>query len=1393
MKKFPRYIRSISSRRRFFARSMSTNIILHNIGASERVHAARSICDGLVNSRFQNTPLCEAFSDLYKSQSSDMEDAVADLKTGLTKLLSNPVDLSSATLASMALLGRKIPYIGDFLLKSGFEVFEKAAQYNLISGFESSSEGECTDEQTVIAYLTLIDLLNIDNETAKTLPQAFIFALTSLQASSSKEISSLAGKSLGSLVGKIPLTDSLQKFWWSCVQNFLQQSVSEHYYVIGFKLWIRWVSRYDLSENRLFQSILDDNQYWSYLQLSLQEKYKYNCKKFGLHILSKSIQSISHDISLPIMTWNDSARDQYLLEWRRYITLIEIVGIDASLNQAEASQADILHILNTSKSLIPTSWGLVLLSVGLTSTMDSIRRLISGLILSMDLENTALLSESESLLHVLLGFCTQAGHFSTVDLGGRVTCAYAETLMDFTARLVNLSDDVSSLEITKTVLSFINENSRIHDPARIYLILGLAKGLQNRNILDSEALQLVEKLATTSFVESYLRENAIWCGYVKLFLEAAPEKISFEQWFSSLSTSICEKLWIKSHLGDDINRKSTSWGSKIIDVIDPKKCCDPVLYYSVYCHQYAKYPDTFDISLNVFPQAVLQDSKLGSNLVSNKEFQAAFKRHCTRAYESSTEIADDFYLSVKEAQNFGISIEEIFVKSDCTQIEFPSELRELSWKIQKLDLTKEVPSKLSLKAFCERFRATNILRLGDGRRYREDAVTSFFNILSQYHISDAAEFDILLEEILFYFPMTKKNARVAALKCLQTALHKNTNVHDMLVPELHGLWKVFIEERLSARERDLHHLFLAIAFSKDNMESESNEELAEIAESVVKQSYGRRSLLPQLAQLLYPYSDIEWVKYVFVHVYTLQRLNVPTYTIEPTIGQTLDECLGWPEGTSYAQEWGSEEISARALALAHISNIERPAAVDLFDYFLSGKDYKPFQILKRNNAEEKRVKVAVLQLMLALERHIPSDILARSLSKFYWPALDPESSLAARLYLEWTIARYISRDAHSGIIEEKLFKPLLAFDGIPRIIVSLERIALLVLNCESDEGFYSKFVAEYLSLLIPLATSNKSGVRHSSVAMMHSLRAELDKPGKEIFKQKMEAYLPILDGVVRTVVNHDSDNKFRKGTDTVWSLHDDLTLVGIAGHVLVKVLDECPVIPITREDFQRALAPFKEIETGIPIGEESGNVWTPPKKENSDVMRHELESTGLSQQLQTKSGAWMSSSVDDDDSDTRVNIQRGNMIVLASLVNKAPNLGGICRLSDVLGAELLCLNEMSVCERHDFKSVAMTADQWMPMMEVKEEEILEFMRLKKMEGYILIGLEQTDNSIQLNGDFKFPEKCILLLGKEREGIPGNLLAELDMCIEIKQVGVVRSMNIQTATAVVVQAYSSQHC
>ena len=40
-------------------------------------------------------------------------------------------------------------------------------------------------------------------------------------------------------------------------------------------------------------------------------------------------------------------------------------------------------------------------------------------------------------------------------------------------------------------------------------------------------------------------------------------------------------------------------------------------------------------------------------------------------------------------------------------------------------------------------------------------------------------------------------------------------------------------------------------------------------------------------------------------------------------------------------------------------------------------------------------------------------------------------------------------------------------------------------------------------------------------------------------------------------------------------------------------------------------------------------------------------------------------------------------------------------------------------------------------------------------------------------NFKFPEKCAILVGKEREGVPVEILNHVDDCIEIPQHGLIR--------------------
>jgi tRNA G18 (ribose-2'-O)-methylase SpoU len=94
------------------------------------------------------------------------------------------------------------------------------------------------------------------------------------------------------------------------------------------------------------------------------------------------------------------------------------------------------------------------------------------------------------------------------------------------------------------------------------------------------------------------------------------------------------------------------------------------------------------------------------------------------------------------------------------------------------------------------------------------------------------------------------------------------------------------------------------------------------------------------------------------------------------------------------------------------------------------------------------------------------------------------------------------------------------------------------------------------------------------------------------------------------------------------------------------------------------------------------------------------------------------------------------------------------------------------------------------MEECKEDDLLCWLYKKKSAGYSIVGVEQTASSKCLT-NMEFPEKCVLLLGKEKEGIPIQFLSAVDQCIEIPQLGITRSLNVHVSGAISIWEYTKQ--
>ena len=151
---------------------------------------------------------------------------------------------------------------------------------------------------------------------------------------------------------------------------------------------------------------------------------------------------------------------------------------------------------------------------------------------------------------------------------------------------------------------------------------------------------------------------------------------------------------------------------------------------------------------------------------------------------------------------------------------------------------------------------------------------------------------------------------------------------------------------------------------------------------------------------------------------------------------------------------------------------------------------------------------------------------------------------------------------------------------------------------------------------------------------------------------------------------------------------------------------------------------------------------------------------------------------------------RHEIIMCASLIDKVPNLAGLSRTAEIMNASSLIINSKHYLDSDEFKTISVTSEKWLPIYQVLEKDLMDYLHYQKSNGYKVLGLEQTANSTMLH-EFDFPAKCIMLLGKEKEGIPQEYYGILDHCIEIPQFGIIRSLNVHVSGALCLWEYTKQ--
>ncbi|MGZ3778488.1 MAG: RNA methyltransferase [Mucilaginibacter sp.] len=142
------------------------------------------------------------------------------------------------------------------------------------------------------------------------------------------------------------------------------------------------------------------------------------------------------------------------------------------------------------------------------------------------------------------------------------------------------------------------------------------------------------------------------------------------------------------------------------------------------------------------------------------------------------------------------------------------------------------------------------------------------------------------------------------------------------------------------------------------------------------------------------------------------------------------------------------------------------------------------------------------------------------------------------------------------------------------------------------------------------------------------------------------------------------------------------------------------------------------------------------------------------------------------------------VVVVLDSVRSMHNVGSIFRTCDGFAVERVYLCGITGQPPHrEIEKTALGATQSISW--TYDADPLNAINGLRKEGYIIIAIEQAENSIMLN-EFKAEpgKKYALIFGNEVNGVSDEVMNVIDACIEIPQFGTKHSFNIVVSAGIV---------
>lgn len=144
--------------------------------------------------------------------------------------------------------------------------------------------------------------------------------------------------------------------------------------------------------------------------------------------------------------------------------------------------------------------------------------------------------------------------------------------------------------------------------------------------------------------------------------------------------------------------------------------------------------------------------------------------------------------------------------------------------------------------------------------------------------------------------------------------------------------------------------------------------------------------------------------------------------------------------------------------------------------------------------------------------------------------------------------------------------------------------------------------------------------------------------------------------------------------------------------------------------------------------------------------------------------------------------QKSGIVLLLDNIRSLHNVGSLFRTGDAMKIEKMWLCGITGTPPHrEIHKTALGAEESVEWEYAAQS--LDVIDNYKRQGYCVVALEQTDQSLDIRSFRKPGDKLVLILGNEVSGVSESLLPHCDEILEIPQFGTKHSFNVSITGAI----------